>query len=229
MRTIQGFGAIILIFITVVSCIDKDIENIGDDLYITPGYSIPLGNDTVYMEDLIDEYAGDLKEIADTSRVPDSINFFYYDNRFFVNSSVLHFEGEQDFDFSSWSNKVDYITSAMIRTHCINKMPAKVYQQVYLMDYSWQVIDSIYHDGNLIIEAAETDNSGNVVKSGETLFDTYITHSLISRLPDVYYIYSITTIELKDFSTSNIRYLGKQEFWSELGLRIELDLPLNEL
>lgn len=229
MRFYYLFGLFFL-FIFLNSCIDKDLTNIGETVYVTPEYSIPIGNETIYMDDLVEEYFGDLFEIPDTLLFNDTISVFYYDSIFYNNPILLEFEGERTFDFSSLSEKTEYITSAMIRTNCINGIPARFHFQVYLYDYARQIVDSVYTSGPLVIEPAITDSLGQIVQSGELWkHDAYLSREVIERLPDIYYIYSTVTVEIENYSATYIQYLNDQEFWSQLGLRVKLDLPLHEL
>ncbi len=223
-------GILFILSLPFTSCIDKDLTNLGESVYVTPEYSLPIGNDTIYMEDLVDEYFSGLIPIADTSLVPDTVNIFYYDSIFYMNPLRFEFESEQTFDFGSLAGKTEYITSAMIRTNCINGIPARFYFQVYLFDYSQQMVDSVYKDGPLIIEPAKTDNTGQITQEGKLWkHDAYLSQEIINRLNDVYYLYTTVTVEIENYHATQIPYLKNQEFWSQLGLRVKLDLPLHEL
>jgi hypothetical protein len=224
------FLGLFILLLGLYSCVDKDLTNIGESVYVDPEYSIPIGNETIYMENLVDDYAGDLIEIPDTLHIYDSLSIFNYDSILYINPLVLEFEGERTFDFSSLADRTEYITSAMIRTNCINNIPARFEFQVYLYDSGRLLIDSVYNNGPLIVEQAETDSLGQVTKRHELWkHDTYLSQEIIDRLPDVYYVYSTLTVEIENFSATQIKYLNDQWFWSQLGLRIKLDLPLHEL
>lgn len=219
-----------MLLLSLNSCVDKDLTNFGESVYVHPEYSVPVGNETIYMEDIVEDYFADLIEIPDTLLSNDTLSVFHYDSVFYYNPFILEFEDEHTFDFSSMADRTEYITSAMIRTNCINGIPARFKFQVYLFDRSWLIIDSVYKDGPMIIDQAETDSLGQVIKPHELWkHDTYLSKEIINRLPDVYYIYSTLSVEIENFSATYIQYLKKQQFWSQLGLRIKLDIPLHEL
>ena len=108
-----------------------------------PEYSLPIGSETIYMEDLVEDYFVGLINIPDTSLMSDTLSVFYYDSLFYINPLIFEYEGERTFDFRSLNEKTDYITSAMIRTNCVNGIPARFYFQVFLFDIAHQLVDSV--------------------------------------------------------------------------------------
>lgn len=220
----------VILAITLTGCIDKDLGNIDNTLYYTPEYSLPIGSDSLYMQDMFEEYFGDLTFWPDSFLIPDTAFVFYYNSEFYTGVRTFEFTGEMPLDFTTFTKNIDYVTSLMLRTNCVNSIPAKISVQYYLQDENYNVIDSVYHNGPLVIPPAEIDSTGRVISTGEVWkSDVYVDTNTLSRLDEVYYLTSVSRIELSDFNISKIQYLADQNIWLQLGFRIKLDVPLHEI
>lgn len=211
------------------ACYDKDLVDLEEEIYYHPEYSIPLGKDEMDMAFMVEEYFGDLIEIVDTLSLPDSLHVFFYNYLYYFGPTIFEFESFESIDLSTIED-LDYITSAMIRTNSINRIPANIFAQVYFLDFSLQVIDSLYKDNWLEIKAAEVDSVGKVIESSELWKkDVELSEEFILRIPDIAYVRTETYVVLENFVNTSIQYIDEQDIWIQLALRIKLDLPLHEL
>lgn len=229
----MNIGKIFLVVIIVIflsGCIDKDLGNINNTLNYTPEYSLPIGNDTIVMSEMVEEYFGDLIFWPDTNLIPDTAFVLYYNSKFYTGVQTFEFVGEMPLNFTAFTENVDYATSLMLRVNSVNNIPARAFTQYYLLDVSHNIIDSIYHNGPLEIPSAEVDSTGRVIKTGEVWkSDVYVDTNTLSRLADVYYLRSVSRIELVNYNIKNIQYLADQKIWLQLAFRIKLDIPLHEI
>jgi hypothetical protein len=223
----MAFIAILpVLFLT--ACIKDKITEITDNSYYTPEYSLPVGSHDFTMEEYIANYPAELISIPDTSAINDTVELLYYDSQFFENPGHFDLLIDEPFDFSDYSDKIEYITSLMFRTNCINSVPGKASLQVYFLDASLNTIDSLYSNGQLTIGSAETNNDGIVTENHEQQDDTYLSENMIAMLPFVSYVRVFARLETENFKTSNINYFALQNFWVQLGIRVQLEMPLNE-
>jgi hypothetical protein len=218
----------ILIALILTACIKDKIAEITDNSYYTPNYSLPIGSHDFTMEKFIASYPAELILVPDTATIDDTVNLLYYDSLFFENPGHFDLLIDEPFDFSTYTSNLDYITSLMFRTNCKNGVPGKVSLQLYFLNASGTIIDSLYENSWLTVDPAKTSSDGIVTENHEQQNDSYLTDTMIARLPDVASILIFARLEIENFTTTQINYFSNQNFWVQLGIRVQLEIPLNE-
>lgn len=211
------------------SCIDKNATNIEEDIYFTPEYSFPIGETELVLDEIIDEWGGILTPI-DTTGLPDTTPVFIFNELSFESPFEFDYSIVQSFDFSSISEELDKVTSLMIRANCVNEIPGGSIIQVFFLDAGLQVIDSLYKDGRFTINAATVDDEGYFLQSSELWkFDTYLSSGEVNKLQEVKNIRIDATLNIENLLGKEIYFFSGQKFWFQLGLRVGLEIPLNEI
>jgi len=223
-------GFYLLLILLLSGCVKDKVTDIVDNSYYTPEYSLPVGSRDFTMEDYINEYPGNLIQIPDTAILADTIDFLYYDSLFY--NYIRHFDLQtvQTFNFSAYSDKLEYITSLTFRTNYVNGIPGGLAMQIYFLGAAENILDSVYKDGWFTILTAITNNNGLVTEKRESWKnDTPLSEQMIDMLPDVYYVRILTRLETENFNATKINYFFNQNLWVQLGIRIKLEIPLNEV
>ncbi|MBN1118084.1 MAG: hypothetical protein JXA77_12810 [Bacteroidales bacterium] len=212
------------------ACIDDDIKNIEDNVIFSPEYSIPVGSDSVTMAEVVDNYPFDLILIPDSLDNLDSLNIFLFDSSSYFSPVYFDYSSDYTYNLGGIANKIDYITSLMLRLNCINGIPARVQLQVYFLNQFEIALDSVFQDGRMIIEAATTNDEGEVIDKYKLFkHDIYLDQEFIDIMSQTTTVRVSSRIELVNFNVRHIRYFSENDFWMQLGVRFKLELPVNDV
>lgn len=229
MKKINSYVQIFLVSALLTGCVKEKITEVVDSSYYKPSYSLPVGSSYFTMEEFQTEYPYVLIPVPDTNGMGTSVDYFYFDSLFYENVEYFELTTDYPFQLSDYTENAESITSLTFRLNCINGLPGKVSAQVYFISGSGFIIDELFQDGWLTIDAAETDSEGMVTNSTDDFKnDVTLSEQLIASLSLVSYIRVVVRLETENFSTSKIRYYSNQQIWVQLGLRISLEIPLNE-
>ncbi len=217
-----NFFIIYLLIILFSGCIDENITNVSENMEITSGYSLPVGQ----AEYNINKYLDGLKESI--FPWPDSL---YYNDTLYPN--YLEYVEEYDikeFDFSRLGENLDMIESIMLRIMIDNGYPTKSLSQVYFTDLTMSyVIDSVFSDGPHIIEPALIDNNGRVIEPYHEIFDVYMPQRFIDNMADVRHV----SIFSRVFTTRNdmlhARFYSDYKLTVHIGIRVRLRYNIEDL
>ncbi len=224
-------AAIILSIFSIVlsSCVDENLTNIQENTLINPEYSVPVGKTEIVLEELVEEYDSDLVEIIDTLNIPDSVLTFLYNQVSYYSPLVFEYSTFHDYDFSSVTEEMDYIKNLMFRINVHNGVPAELWIQVYFLNEDNIEVDSLFNNGWFVLDAATTDDSGQVTQAAEQFKqDINFSEEEINMLKLVRRIRVDAELHLEKLSGKKIRYFSEQTFWLQMGLRVELEVPLDE-
>lgn len=221
--------ACMVLTMMLYSCYDENLANVNETLCFTPEFSLPLGSIQLKMEDVVEEYGGELTEIP-TQNIPDSILVFLYDNKFYESPSTFEYSETKNFGNTTIASKIEYVTKLMFRINSVSEVPAGISWQVYFLNESSMVIDSLFKSKRLEIDAAKIDSLGNLIESTEIWkFDTELDSSDIKEFEFIDKVQIQAILYLDDLNGKEINYFPEQKIWFQLAIRAELDLPLHEL
>jgi hypothetical protein len=206
------------------SCVKDKITGITDNSVYTPEFALPVGSHDFLLKD---SPIADL-QLFDTSNIPDNVDYLSYNDTILEYVPYIVLSSEDQFQFSSITDKTQYITSLVLRTNIINGIPDSAHIQMYFLDNSHNVIDSIFSGKGLKILAASVDNHGNITESADLERDTPLTN-LISNLSSVSYIRTRTILYLGGYKNTGTGYYSDQHIWTQMGIQVKLELPLNEI
>lgn len=216
-------------FLLINSCNINEIGNISEAVNYNPSFSFPFGSDEFTLEDAINEYPGGLYELVDTLNIPDNIETFWYNNSIYVHPGNLDYRYLSDFSLTNITGNTEYIVSLTLRTNARNEIPASAFIQIYFIDGAGFVLDSLYQSGYLQINDAKTDGAGNLLQAAILQEDTQLTENQIQLLAQAVQIQVFGRIVPEEYKATGVHYYSFQSFWLQLGFRVELEMPLNEI
>jgi hypothetical protein len=221
------FAVLSLVFLN--SCVKDKVKEITDNSIYTPEYSLPVGSKDFLMQDIISASPINHLIPIDIANYPDNLDFLSYDSLFFSYIPYMSFQSEEVFQFSTITDKPQYITSVVLRSNFTNGIPGEITTQVCFLDVSHSVIDSIFPSGGLPIPAATINSDGTITESNLTALDIPLSQKIIDRLADVYYISTIAKLKTEGFRATGINYFSNQHFFAQFGIKVKLEIPLNEI
>lgn len=225
-----GILLALFIFLLIESCYDKDLVNISDTVYYSPEFSMPIGQNDFFLEDVISGLDEDLIEIPDTAGLPDSVPIFIYDGIVYENPVVLEHTSIESFDFSTISENLEHVISLMLRTNCVNEVPGELNVQIYFLDANFVPIANLCEDCFITVEAATIDEGGNLIKPGIlTEHDIYFNEDEINAFAFVRHIRIDVVLNVENLIGKSVKYYPDQEFAVQLGFRVKFDIPLHEI
>lgn len=138
-RFLFGIGLSVLL----LSCVKNDYSKISTRIVWNPNLSLPLG--TSYFD------ATNLQPFLVLDAIDETDTFFVADTLAF-NFSELFINTEQ----------INYV---MFRTYIENGFPATIRAQTYFLDGAKQVVDSMYADGPIFVNAAKIGDDGALLEA----------------------------------------------------------------
>jgi hypothetical protein len=154
-----GMGLVLMAFVSVVSCIDKDAGDIDPALIYDAEFSLPLGDSLLQAWQFVDTAV--LIPVPD-SVDKDTIPWFLYDSIFYYSPGELVYRDETSLSFSDFFTDTSEVVSLTFRVNAVNRVPARMSLQLYFTDAGRVLLDSLFSDGPLLLEAAATGVGGEV-------------------------------------------------------------------
>lgn len=224
---LSGFTILILI-ITVNACLDNFNRDL-DTIYYNPSYSVPIGPLSYSMEDIM-PYLALTDPIPDITLLPDTFDFpflIYDDTLYFINPEegydTIFYEY---FDMNSIIEQSEYIVSVMFRSNISNELPVNTSLQVYYFDGYGTALDSLYDDGRIVIQSPEVTSQDSVLIPFVTTIDTYLDEEEIQHLRESSQLALYIHLQTYQPDDDTLYVYSYQEFNVQLGMRIELLVPL---
>jgi hypothetical protein len=120
---------------------------------------------------------------------------------------------------------MEEISSVAFRLNVVNGFPVNANTQLYFVDDNNGILDSLFTTAsNRIIEAAETDNNGNVTMPTTRGTDEAFDGTRLQHLFDAKKIIIKATIQTKDAPNSVIEILDDYKLDFKIGVRTKLNM-----
>lgn len=203
------------------ACLKQENFDINSSIVYHPEFSIPIGKPELLMEEFVN--ALNNLQILPDSLVNDTSAFFY-ENNYYEIPKVLSNEYTEEFSVSILGEDSDRIVSLMFRANIINRIPAKIVVQIYFANEAMQYIDSMYHEGVLIVNSAQVDDEGNVIESVVLQEDTYFDKDRISKISNTSYIVIYTSLHIINEPGIIAKYYSTQDFIFQGGSRVGINI-----
>lgn len=214
------------IALLLTSCLKNTDVSVGGSIRIQPEYAIPIGSPELELGTYLNSLNG-LNPI-DTMQL-DTLEGFLYENELYEVPQIVEYTVVVPFTLSGTKETDEYITAAVFRTNAVNKIPAEVLLQVYLLDASESIIDSLYFDGPIVLPAATVNEEGEVINSGELLkHDVPFNEDKLDQLTDVASIEIYNKLIIKSAKDVLTKYYEDQDLWLQLAVRVSTNLKLND-
>ncbi len=217
-------GVVVAVMLFLPSCIDKDAGDIDPSLVYDAEFSLPLGDSLLQASQFVDTTA--LVPLPDTVD-RDTVQWFLYDGVFYYSPGVLTYRSETPLSFSDFITDTSEIVSLTFRINAVNRVPARMRLQLYFADAGRQVLDSLFSDGPLQLEAAAVDGRGEVTAPAELWKkDVVFLPSQIALLEQMEYALQEYTLVLPVPADDSIPLFSDQEVWLQMGVRVGVKIVL---
>lgn len=206
---------VISIMIISLSCVDdapSDFDN--PDSNWNPNFSFPAGYTSLSMSE---ESGFDMTLFndLDNSGFPDWI-----DEIDVPMSYTMPFDMQEIDEFS------EEIVSIMFRLNTYNGFPTIARGQVYFLDLYYRVVDSMFVDGPLNMEAGRVEGDGQTINPTHDQNDVIFDQDKINDLANVRYILIEGAILNLSLDSTLIDYYPDYSLELQLGVQAELNMSL---
>lgn len=211
MSAIMGLAA--------VACISRDDFDVEGKVNYRPIYSVPLGT----MNITADAFIPTLGLIeADTLNLLDTLPNLIVDSIPFLNPVVLDTTIIVPFDIHDLLNDLDHLQAITLRFNFTNGLPAKIILQPYFAVSMNNIMEEVFPDGPVTIDAAPVDAEGNVRGVSQSLDnDRYLSRDDIYRIHLTQFL--VIPIQLYTGETlAPIKLDSDYTFQIQAALRLEL-------
>ena len=171
---------------------------------------------------------------------PEAYNFVTDNSQFKVFSELylpLHLRAKgfslkdtMELDMSDiLGEDTEEIKEVITKFKTINGLPADVDFQVYFLDSTYQMVDTLFNPGDRpVIESATTDIEGVVASSTEKTAEMVFNENDINRLKDVRHAIFEAGLSTEDFETENkVKFYSHYTFKFRMNVETEINLNLN--
>lgn len=189
MKFLARIGIVLLICMS--ACIKKDEISLSDSLYLTPDYSIPIGPVIFSADDI----TFDLSIISDTSVTDSGLYILFNENYHEAYTGIIRLREMMNVDFNELPdmNSVRYMTFIFIND---NYAPMEVYSQLYFIDNTSSVTDSLFEDGPAMFPVPDRDMNGNITDHSVTIHSVTFDTTGIDRLINTFMLEIVSYAKL---------------------------------
>ena len=132
------------------------------------------------------------------------------------------------FDMQQLSEFSEEIASIMFRVNTYNGFPNTVDGQVYFLDISNNIVDSLFSDEPLRLESGTVNGTGEAINSSHNQTDIIFDQDKIDELSLVRNILIEGAIRNVALDTTLINYYPGYKFDLQLGVRVKLKMSLSD-
>jgi hypothetical protein len=206
----------------LVSCIDKDAGDIDPSLVYDAEFSLPLGDSLLTASQFVDTVS--LVRLPDAVD-KDTVSWFLYDGIFYFSPGELHYRHETALSLSDFITDTSEITSLTFRINAVNHVPARMTLQLYFADANRVILDSLFSEEPLVLEAAATVAGGEVNAPYELWKkDVPFTEKMLGELRRMAYAIEEYRLIVPVSGVDSIPFYSDQELWLQMGIRVGLKI-----
>lgn len=144
-------------------------------------------------------------------------------------STVIAFEDTLEFELGEEGIDTSMVLEANVSLATKNELPLKLDVQVYLMDEFYQVMDSLFEDETVILEASEVDGEGRLVQAGEESITAPLPPEKLGILEEVRYLLVQARVNTSDEGNVDVKVYSEYTLDFDLSLFARLRLNSREL
>lgn len=215
-----------LIFILLLTglaagCVDEDFNDTLNKTHIKPEYSVPLGTSTYSIREEFN---------IPGSSTPGAQGLVYYnDMPYPINSIYYKHEDTLKFTFNLNSKWIENAERISFHLYTESTLPTPVITQIYFLDINRSTIDSISTTGSFQINGGRIDNEGHVTTPGISSFDFPLTRDQINQFTNIAYYFTRSYIQVAKPGQDAVRFYETSQIVYHVGLRIKLNIGLDQL
>ena len=210
----------IVIVLSFVACNIKDVGNTEGPITYNPTFSFPIGTYNLTYDDI---FANMDLPPADTA-LADSLFLVWFEDNFYTDT-IGYYDTTITFNFSFnfLAAEQEYIKSILFRINYLSELPSRSYMQVYFNGALGNRADSLFLDGPLMIEPADTNADGFVEHAELQQKDILFDESRLDLLLTTYQIELQVGIQTRKSDVEYFKYLARYKLYIQMGMRVELE------
>lgn len=202
-------------------CVDENFNDTLDKTHLKPEYSVPLGSSTYSISE---EFS------TPGSSTPGSLGLVYYnDMPYPINSMYYKHDDTLNFTFNLNSKWIDNAERISFHLYTESTLPTPVITQIYFLDINKSIVDSIRATGSFQINGGKIDNEGHVTTPGISSFDFPLTRNQINKFTNIAYYFTRSYIQVARPGQDAVRFYETCQIVYHVGLRIKLNIGLDQL
>jgi hypothetical protein len=207
------FSFFIFIILLLFSCLKEDTDEVSD---WNPNFSIAVGHSSLSMNEE-SGFDTELLLINPTTGLP------YWTEEIDIPLSYT-----MPFDMGQLSDFSEEIVSFMFRINLYNGFPNVSRVQVYFIDITENIIDSLFSSGHLTMQPGTVIGNGETINPTHSQTDVIFDQSKIDELITVRSILVEGEISNVSLDTTLIDFYPNYSLGIQLGLQAELSMNISE-
>jgi hypothetical protein len=170
---------------------------------------------------------------------PEQQHFVLDTSRFDISLEVLlpldlkssGFSIQDTFNFSLGEGGMDtsLVKFAEVFLETVNEIPISLEVQIYLMDDAFQVIDSLFGESAVLLEASRVDADGRLAQASEEENSVILTTEKISRLENVTQARIVASLITSDQGSQFVKFYSGYTLDFDVSIQAQLSINNREL
>jgi hypothetical protein len=203
---------LLIILLLSPSCMKERPESLPGELEWNPDIAFPVGEEAFGMNTA--------SGFDTTLFLPDSITGLPV----WTNEEEVIMEGLLKFDVSPIGENLERLNSITFRVNGYNQFPHMISSQIYFLDASMLVFDSIFAGGPVVTPAGAIGADGAVRQVGQASYDAILEGDRIPQLEDLTGLYFRATFSVEQIDTVLIPLYPQLNFTIDMGIMLDLSL-----
>jgi hypothetical protein len=219
----RGFRLVFLFFTFILAsgCINENFEETFSKTEFAPEYSVPLGK-TDFLLDTAFSLPGYFPP-------PEYKVVFFNDIKYNVPNSIERPSKAEQLNINYSKEIRNNIISMSFHLLIENNFPTNVITQIYFLDKSFAVVDSLSNTGPITIKSGIINDKGRVINGSIQIVDLPFGAEKIDRVTNAVYFNIKNTIQTYNSNIDTVRFYTENNISITSGLRIKLKVKINEL
>ena len=192
------------------SCLKDAPEALPDRIVWDPLLAFPLGDDQFGMNH-VSGFDTTLLDLDTVTGLPE-----------WVDHVTVEMRGNLEFGLSSIQDNLNHINSVLLRVSFQNGFPDEIYAQGYFEDAGDNRIDSFFQNGPVPVPPGRLADSGEVLRSGDAIRDSYFDRDRILPLEDATHVYLRAYFIVTDPDSALIPHYPEFELKVHVGAMFDL-------
>jgi hypothetical protein len=216
---------ILAVFVSVSVMLSSCYKIESGSYIYKPIISLPVGTTATSFADIFSEL-NLYPAPSDTTRI-DSIPVLLYNDQLFYTPYIFDTVYYMYFSFEDIADRMQNTREIIFRVNYTNHFPTRVSSQLYFLDGTGNVLDSLMSDGFYEIDPASTDGDGNVISPTSDRVEIPLSREKIDRLSPVQMIAVKLHMHLVPDDNGVYRFYSNQLFEMQIALRLSIELELD--
>jgi hypothetical protein len=219
-KIITEFWCQLIFILLAFSCNTKDADNVEGPVVYNPTISFPIGTYNLTCDKIFSNMDLPLTDTVEA----DSLYLLWFEDQFY-NDTLGQYDTTiiTTFSFDFTNNDEEVIKSILFRFNYLSELPSKSYLQLYFDGVAGMRMDSLFSDGPLLVEPADTNAEGFVESADLRQKDVYFDESKLDMIRQVEQIELNVGIQTRRSDIEYFKYLARYRIYVQLGVRVEFE------